>query len=906
VASVLLWFFSATSIEAADPDLPNFARYQVPFGSPSTSAADAVADIPDRAGSVINWNACGREIDFFGSDGKRNDDGLRDGDVYPQVLGKITWIAANTGIFAAFPIEPYCSSSLRTFAVPDLRDWLNWPKAGSEHGSNHIYSPMLGWPSHAGFDGDDPTALWNEAFKWRWGEFCAGILQSVTPETVGGLKSYLLEFSVSRRCMIAQINATLLSRSKVGNSGTSGLPCSFVDTAGPGDWDMAVISLVRAVYLNKLFGGGAIGEKAGKHVFDNLLTISGEMMSDSYGPHECGNGENDTGSAQDRADEEDFYDGFFSELGDVLEWLFKWLIMIVIAAILIALGVSIVGALLTGTIAVPIGVAIVVAMQVRIPETENHLLMINSSRYLTNQLMIETFTDEGDLDRYNAYQDEIREWLLLRLQRITRKDFMEYNAKPYQRLSIAAILNIHDFATDDKLKTAARIVLETASAKFAVGSNQGRRIVPFRRLMETNRFEAYGPGQEGMKPRRITDFGSGADHQVAAMLLFTGQTQQLPGDAFGSRNVSIDSTGEMIWEATSLYVVDPERPDMYEGYRPHEVVLDLAINKSVPYEQRFHHAGFEIYSSGQGFLVTAGGVTTPHALGMLFTLFQFNIPPPFEFKLKNADRGAGVPTTLMVASGEAQLNRNEFIRIEGAFGDIGHEDRNPAIPDIDCETNKDKAYDKGCSRNLTNDHNLCVRKGFACGINLTIPTPINSSCVHTLPGAAQEWAFIDSTTCPQYRDADPFYVVIFRRPCPPGHEYCKGQWGFFEAVDRPVATPDPTFAEFMQATVDRNPNALLPLAASMIGEYRSWRGESINYSVLGHQADSDKSGIVAINGIVQGDIDDWKLAEGDAITADGEGRVSIRSPGRQPAPGRVMRIEIDFTDWENPIYQEQQ
>src|SRR5262245_2102366 len=62
---------------AADPDLPGFARYQVPFGLPQSSASAAVSTMPSRAGSVIAWNACGREIDFFVSEGRRDPEGKR-------------------------------------------------------------------------------------------------------------------------------------------------------------------------------------------------------------------------------------------------------------------------------------------------------------------------------------------------------------------------------------------------------------------------------------------------------------------------------------------------------------------------------------------------------------------------------------------------------------------------------------------------------------------------------------------------------------------------------------------------------------------------------------------------------------------------------------------------------------
>jgi hypothetical protein len=62
--------------------------------------------------------------------------------------------------------------------------------------------------------------------------------------------------------------------------------------------------------------------------------------------------------------------------------------------------------------------------------------------------------------------------------------FIEYNARPYQRYSIHAIRSLYDFARDQAIVMAAQNVLDVASAKTALGSSQGRRLVPFRRLME--------------------------------------------------------------------------------------------------------------------------------------------------------------------------------------------------------------------------------------------------------------------------------------------------------------------------------------------------------------------------------------------------------------------------------------
>ena len=165
----------------------------------------------------------------------------------------------------------------------------------------------------------------------------------------------------------------------------------------------------------------------------------------------------------------------------------------------------------------------------RIPETENHLLMIETSRYLNNQEIIRELGPGGNnVDVFQDDQEEVKEWLLERLQGILKNDFQEYNARPYQRYSVTAILNLHDFADDNELRTAAQIVLEAAMAKFAVASSQGRRIVPFRRLVGTVRADVEGPDLFlRPEPRQLFEAGAGNDYLISVMLLFAGQTQQL-------------------------------------------------------------------------------------------------------------------------------------------------------------------------------------------------------------------------------------------------------------------------------------------------------------------------------------------------------------------------------------------
>src|SRR5262249_24947085 len=91
-----------------------------------------------------------------------------------------------------------------------------------------------------------------------------------------------------------------------------------------------------------------------------------------------------------------------------------------------------------------------------VPETENHMLMISSTVYLLNQL----FWDRTRDRKYDNNDNGLTKWLLRYMHTIAKHDFLEFNARPYQRYSLHALLNLHEFARDDLIKSAAQILLD--------------------------------------------------------------------------------------------------------------------------------------------------------------------------------------------------------------------------------------------------------------------------------------------------------------------------------------------------------------------------------------------------------------------------------------------------------------
>ncbi|HFU7059019.1 TPA: hypothetical protein ACGN81_006209 [Bacillus cereus] len=234
-----------------------------------------------------------------------------------------------------------------------------------------------------------------------------------------------------------------------------------------------------------------------------------------------------------------------------------------------------------------------------IPETENHMLVINSTKYLVNQMLFER---TGDL-KYNNTRNGLKTWLLRYMQTIAKHDFLEFNSRPYQRLSLHALLNLHEFAYDSSIQNAAQILLDYTMVKFAISSNHQRRVCPFRRLKEHVNLPSNAHN-ELLGPQK-----SGKDALIGFFLMYVGPT---------------DINGEPI----DKFQLDWSMEAIIAGlaaYRPPIAAYYLAMKRDIPkraFQHRFYHGlrpkfpgtddqaegGVEIYYSSSSFLLSAGGM----------------------------------------------------------------------------------------------------------------------------------------------------------------------------------------------------------------------------------------------------------------------------------------------------------
>ncbi|MFD1113994.1 LGFP repeat-containing protein [Sphaerisporangium aureirubrum] len=256
-----------------------------------------------------------------------------------------------------------------------------------------------------------------------------------------------------------------------------------------------------------------------------------------------------------------------------------------------------------------------------VDESENHRLLIETSRYLTNQLLART--DKSS--RYDNARNGMNTFMLKWLQSFLKNDFIEYNARPYQRYSLAGIQNLYDMAEDKRVKLAAQMVLDYASAKYAVSANDGRRDSPFRRLTTDWHPDLFHSQSDALRDRMMAYFGP-----TAAM-----------GDLDPPGFVPASSAGEILLAGISQY-------------RPPEMIADLVLNhEHRSFFQRITHAGIEVYSAEPDFLITAGGAYTGPAYKV-------------AGRGRSVDSGTVVPTTLMPTG--HLVSTEQMIRISTFLG----------------------------------------------------------------------------------------------------------------------------------------------------------------------------------------------------------------------------------------------
>jgi hypothetical protein len=293
-------------------------------------------------------------------------------------------------------------------------------------------------------------------------------------------------------------------------------------------------------------------------------------------------------------------------------------------------------------------------MHDRIGETENHILMINTARYLSNQLMYQRHRHVVYDNRRNGSHGapSCLDLLLYLLRNILRDDFSEYNAKPYQHETRTALLNLCSFAYDHEVRLAARMVLDYVSAHMAVSSNDCRRMVPFRRRNEKEKVTRTIDGKMRIG---LLESQRGADPMAEHMAMLSGATRGYEFSSEPHRPFawSIASNG-----GYSTY-------EMLSDYRMPALIHDLFVNDL---HRRFVQVlnrrdlddaevtgrnanNSELFAGSPSYLISAGGSPGPHAID---PYFGFVLIPNQEQQL-----GVAMPSSFMPTGDSAGNNPAE-------------------------------------------------------------------------------------------------------------------------------------------------------------------------------------------------------------------------------------------------------
>ena len=206
----------------------------------------------------------------------------------------------------------------------------------------------------------------------------------------------------------------------------------------------------------------------------------------------------------------------------------------------------------------------------RIGDTENHLLMINGSRYLKNRwLRLHGNKDETFDNHANGLERKLLDYLL----EIYQEGVYEFNANPYQGYTLSALLNLDAFG-GDSVKLMASRLLDRMNWDYALGSFDFRRFPPFRRRYS-----------------RAASTGLDGDYQAAMMKTWISFYLDSP-DLKIRRGQH-----QALWAAIM-------------PYRPPAGVIELTLKKRAPYFVKMGHGPQscpEIYSVDSLGVLTAGG-----------------------------------------------------------------------------------------------------------------------------------------------------------------------------------------------------------------------------------------------------------------------------------------------------------
>jgi hypothetical protein len=489
---------------------------------------------------------------------------------------------------------------------------------------------------------------------------------------------------------------------------------------------------------------------------------------------------------------------------------------------------------------------------VNIPETENHLLMIETARYLTNQLLYGRTHDLRYDNRRNGNSNDPQAtavWLLNALRGILTSDFSEYNARPYQDMIMLALLNLESYSYDGDVKLAARMALDYISAKIAVSSNDLRRAPPFRRRNED---QHYGPEVDGwlISPLLLPAGAYEPDPQGTWFLALAGNPwiagRSVPKSGAGNFSMAMVFAGLHEYRVPEPIVdlfVNPSNRHFYQKLQHHNVTRDRDSTEVVD----------ELYSGSPSYLITAGGHPTDYAYVAATPIGYFGI---------SSDLGAAMPTTFIPTCYQQGCPDDLSLKKMIQFDHYTTEYFAVSSPGLV----------------LRGHYHMCAATDFACGVSVYVPDWIQNAGPDDRTIVKQgPWIFIDRGHVGEARPG--FYLAIYRTP----------QLAFLEAYDTWLH-PGLTFDQFRSGVLAPTANGRTVFTTTGTNTYITQSGQRIEFQV---NPATDSSQIVSLSSVPPFH---GQFAAGDVINSEqGSGVIRIWNAGF----GRP-EIKLDMSDVNHP------
>lgn len=476
---------------------------------------------------------------------------------------------------------------------------------------------------------------------------------------------------------------------------------------------------------------------------------------------------------------------------------------------------------------------------IEIDDTENHVLMIQISRYLTNQFL---FTNPPSGYESSDFDNQLlgnNDWMVNHLAEIVKEHFYEYNSRTYQGITIRAIALLYSYAEDAKVRLAAEVLLDMASAWSALQSNQDRGYPPFRR----GEYQ-----QTGLRNNETHRFN-----------LLVGNYVDQPRPS---------PSGAGFYAAIGKYRMDP-------------AIKDLAIRENQDFNSYLigRHYVTETYAASKNVLLSAGGTAATASLPKLTLLptvkssfmdgvnrFVNSLGSLFvslfgdtEFGRKTLGKETGFSRpTVMIPTLEPSHDLLDMLRFEGS---------------------------RDIEQVIVSD-NTCVAPGFACGRQLALGNRISGQCetnaetVAAMPGIEFFNLTESNSNCPNYE----LYMAVYRSPC--GEDGCgtdADNYGFIHVVEA-----DQMDYEAFKDQIEIANSWPLTITQTGLNQFVTASGTEIDFEI----SPTKGQGSIARIGTqtFERNMEEWPRAQGNAVQSYELGRTTIDSQALN------RRIILDVTE----------